>query len=254
MNSNYAKSLKAVLKHEGGYVNHPKDPGGETNKGVTKAVYAAYRKRHGDPVRSVKLITDGEVSDIYKVEYWDRVGADDLPSGLDYAVFDFAVNSGVGRAKKYLAKTSGPATARINALCDARMAFLRALKTWPTFGKGWERRVSGVRLMALAMVKDGATEPQNSPPVSKPAPEPVEVPKPPEPRPDPVIDDPEPVPINPIQKPADIAAKTVIGGTLLTGLVSYLTGLPWQPIAIAVIGVAAAIGLLLFKLTSKPKE
>ena len=102
MKANFDKSLALVLVHEGGYVNHPKDPGGATNRGVTQAVYDAYRKTRGKAGQSVKFITDEEVNAIYKFQYWDRVQGDLLPAGLDYAVFDFAVNSGVGRASKYL--------------------------------------------------------------------------------------------------------------------------------------------------------
>ena len=165
--TNFDKALAYVLEHEGGYVNHPRDPGGATNKGVTQAVYDAYRKMRGRGVQSVKFITDEEVKAIYKFQYWDKVQADHLPAGVDYAVFDFAVNSGVGRASKYLQAVVGVAQdgtigARtiaaidspvrvINALCDRRMGFLRNLKTFLTFGRGWTRRVQGVRAHALDM-------------------------------------------------------------------------------------------------------
>lgn len=167
MNANFEKSLALVLEHEGGYVNHPKDPGGATMKGVTQAVYDAYRNMRKRPIQSVKFITDEELRAIYKFQYWDRVHGDFLPKGLDYAVFDFAVNSGVGRASKYLQAVLGVAQdgvigARtlaaitsprktINALCDRRMGFLRNLKTFMTFGRGWTRRVTEVRIHALEM-------------------------------------------------------------------------------------------------------
>ena len=167
MNSNFDKCLALVLVHEGGYVNHPKDPGGATNRGVTQAVYDAYRKTRARPIQSVKFIADDEVKAIYRFQYWDRVQGDLLPRGLDYAVFDFAVNSGVGRASKYLQAVLGVAqdgvigartlaaiqspTNAINALCDRRMAFLRNLRTFLTFGKGWTRRVQDVRAHALEM-------------------------------------------------------------------------------------------------------
>lgn len=167
MNSNFDKCLALVLVHEGGYVNHPRDPGGATNRGVTQAVYDAYRKTRARPVQSVKFITDDEVKAIYRFQYWDRVQGDLLPAGLDYAVFDFAVNSGVGRASKYLQAVVGTPqdgvigartlaaiqspTNAINALCDRRMSFLRNLRTFLTFGKGWTRRVNDVRAHALEM-------------------------------------------------------------------------------------------------------
>jgi lysozyme family protein len=168
MNANFEKALALVLEHEGGYVNHPKDPGGATMKGVTQAVYDAYRKLRGRGLLSVKHITDEELRAIYKFQYWDKVQGDFLPAGVDYAVFDFAVNSGVSRAAKYLqavlgvaqdgqigAKTIAAITSpayTINALCDRRVGFLRNLKTFLTFGKGWTRRVQGVRAHALEMV------------------------------------------------------------------------------------------------------
>jgi len=137
MHTNFNECLELVLKHEGGFVNHPKDPGGATNRGVTQKVYDAYRKTRARPIQSVKFISEDETKAIYKFQYWDRVQGDFLPRGLDYAVFDFAVNSGVGRASKYLQACVGtkqdgvigamtiaaigkPANV-INALCDLEM-------------------------------------------------------------------------------------------------------------------------------------
>jgi len=167
MKANFEKSLDLVLVHEGGYVNHPADPGGATMKGVTQAVYDGYRKMQGRPKQSVRLIGEDELLAIYKFQYWDKVHGDMLPAGLDYAVFDFAVNSGVGRASKYLQAVLGVAQDGqigvrtlgaihnthwvINTLCDRRMSFLRNLRTFMTFGRGWTRRVQGVRAHALEM-------------------------------------------------------------------------------------------------------
>ncbi len=165
--SNYKPALSLVLAHEGGYVNHPKDPGGATNKGVTQAVYDAYRKVNGLPLQSVKLIVPAEVAEIYQKQYWRLVRGDSLPAGLDYAVFDFAVNSGISRAVRYLQRlvnvaddgVIGNATlaatyeaARVNEeelivrYCANRLAFLKSLSTFPTFGTGWTRRVVGYKL------------------------------------------------------------------------------------------------------------
>lgn len=168
MHTNFERCLELVLKHEGGFVNHPKDPGGATNFGVTQKVYDAYRKTRARPKQSVRFITEDETKAIYKFQYWDRVQGDFLPRGLDYAVFDFAVNSGVGRASKYLqacvgAKQDGVIGALtiaaigssanvINALCDRRMSFLRNLPRFVFFGRGWTRRVTEVRKHALEMV------------------------------------------------------------------------------------------------------
>ncbi len=165
--TNFDKALAYVLEHEGGWSDHPRDPGGATMKGVTQAVYDSYRKMRARPPQSVRFITDEELKAIYKFQYWDRVQGDLLPNGVDYAVFDFAVNSGVGRASKYLQAVVGVQqdgiigartiaaitnpTATINALCDRRMGFLRNLKTFLTFGRGWTRRVQGVRAHALDM-------------------------------------------------------------------------------------------------------
>jgi lysozyme family protein len=152
MKDNFPAALKAVLVHEGGYVNHPKDPGGATNKGVTQKTYDNSRRKWGYPTRSVRFITDAEIGVIYRIQYWDAVKGDELPSGVDYAVFDFAVNSGPARALKYLAKSKGATHHNtINNLMDIRLEFLRNLSTWPTFGKGWSARVKGVRAKALQM-------------------------------------------------------------------------------------------------------
>jgi lysozyme family protein len=161
--SNFKPSLTYTLAFEGGYVNHPKDPGGPTNRGITQAVYDAYRKLNGLAPKSVSLISLGEVAAIYKQQYWNAVLGDSLPIGVDYAVFDFAVNSGVARASRYLQLALGVMAdghigyqtqvalgqadpqALIIRLCADRMAFLKGLDTYATFGKGWARRVIGAQ-------------------------------------------------------------------------------------------------------------
>lgn len=171
--STFDRALKLALAHEGGFSNHRDDPGGATNFGVTQATFDAWLKRQGKPARSVRTITDTEVAAIYKRQYWDAISGDDLPSGLDYAVFDYAVNSGPGRAVKDLQRVlgvkvdgalgvntlnaiRGKSVARLIAdLCDTRMRFLKSLKHWSTFGKGWTRRVNDVRSAATAMAGNG---------------------------------------------------------------------------------------------------
>lgn len=194
---NFARALPLVLKHEGGFVNHPRDPGGATNKGVTIATFRAYVKP-GGTVEDLRNITDDQVATVYYRHYWAAVNAPALPSGLDYAVFDFAVNSGPSRAAKYLQsilgveqdgrigpKTIAAAKAKdtraiINGLCDARLAFLKRItnngkRMWDTFGKGWDRRVSDVRRDALLMVGHSADVKQIPVPVDRPViPETVE--------------------------------------------------------------------------------
>lgn len=186
MQDNFRKSLALVLQHEGGYVNHPMDKGGPTNKGVTQRTYDAYRRARNAGSRSVKFITDDEVGDIYRSRYWDVVRGDDLPWGVDYVTFDFAVNSGPSRAAQFLQRAVGtdddgaigPITLAavekrdpiglINQVLDARMAWLRGLWNWGTFGRGWTNRVSGVRKAALAMAK--RSEPVPVEPATRPLP------------------------------------------------------------------------------------
>lgn len=164
--SNFRPSLALVLAHEGGYVNHPADPGGPTNKGVTQAVYDAYRRYSGSPIQTVRNITAEETAEIYQKQYWKLIRGDSLPCGLDYAVFDFGVNSGVSRAVKYLQRLVGvpddavignqtlaaievkarqDEEALIAQYCANRMAFLRSLGTFHVFGLGWTRRVIGAQ-------------------------------------------------------------------------------------------------------------
>src|SRR5690606_6820413 len=174
MDRNFQRALPHVLKHEGGFVNHPADPGGSTNKGVTLASFRAYVKPNGT-VEDLNAITAAQVATVYYRHYWTAVNAQALPSGIDYAVFDFAVNSGPARSAQYLQAVLGvsqdgrigPATiaaaekanARdvIDVLCDNRLAFLKRItnkgkRMWDTFGKGWDRRVADVRKAAQLMV------------------------------------------------------------------------------------------------------
>jgi lysozyme family protein len=169
MRANFDASLALVLVHEGGYVNDPQDPGGATNRGVTQGTYDLWRVDKGLAVRSVKLITPAELMAIYKNRYWDKVGGDQLPSGLDYCLFDFAVNSGPKRAVTYLQRILGvtddgkigpmtldaaehvPAKDLIEGVCNLRLAFLKKLPTFARFGKGWSRRVQDVRNRARDM-------------------------------------------------------------------------------------------------------
>ncbi|WAX93607.1 hypothetical protein N7E70_018190 [Aminobacter sp. NyZ550] len=191
MDRNFPRALSLVLKHEGGWSDHPADPGGATMKGVTLANFRRYVKPDATK-DDLRKITDAQLATVYRRYYWDAVHGAELPDGIDYAVFDFAVNSGPGRAAKYLQGVVGvvqdgrigPATLAatrammratvINDLCDKRMKFLRSLKTWPTFGRGWTSRVSGVRSEALKMaapnVGEGVKSKPSMPAPSKPAP------------------------------------------------------------------------------------
>lgn len=98
----FDRALPHVLVHEGGKVDHPKDPGGRTNKGVTQRVYNAWRSKSNLPPRDVYLIADMEVAAIYRFQYWDAIMGDRLPEGVGYVVFDGAVNSGPKQSIKWL--------------------------------------------------------------------------------------------------------------------------------------------------------
>ena len=162
MKANTKTVLAWIGLSEGGYVNHPKDPGGATDRGITQSTYDAWNQRRGVKKRSVRGISKEEADQIIVSQYFVPVRFDQLPPGLDYAVADFAVNSGPRRAVLELQKLL-PGIARdgvmgnktlaaveaanlqhlIAAYGDARMAYLRGLKTWGTFGGGWTRRVVG---------------------------------------------------------------------------------------------------------------
>ena len=163
----FSRFLELLGVHEGGFSDHPRDPGGRTMKGVTQRTYDAYRKRRGQPKRDVKQITDGEVERIYRGQYWNAIRADDLPPGVAYCVADAAVNSGPGQAVRWLQECLGVqvdgivgdetlAAARaasshdlIHAYCDKRLAFMRRLPHWSSFKNGWSRRVHEVRAQSI---------------------------------------------------------------------------------------------------------
>lgn len=144
MESNYNKALSLVLKYEGGYVNHPNDPGGATNKGITQGVYNAYRRQKGKEILGVQYIKDDEVNEIYKNAYWDKINASALLSGLDIAAFDFAVNSGVGRVNTYLLAHPKATAKEIN---DYRENFFKQIGVGKrsVFLKGWLNRLAAIR-------------------------------------------------------------------------------------------------------------
>jgi lysozyme family protein len=169
--ANFADALRRLLAHEGGYSNHPADPGGPTKYGITIGDYRRYINPNATAA-DVKAMSIDAAGKIYRERYWDVMRCDDLPSGVDYAVFDYAVNSGVGRSGKVLRRVLGlgagnaavtaavveaaakpPAQEIVTTICDERLRFLKSLKTWPTFGAGWGRRVAEVRAAALALAR-----------------------------------------------------------------------------------------------------
>lgn len=173
MRQNFSQIMSWLAVYEGGYVNHPRDPGGATNRGVTQRVYDAFLVARGLPTRSVRMLNDTQHDAIYFQQYWTPVQGDRLPSGVDASVFDMAVHSGVSRAARTLQRALGVKADGIigeitlsrlksieasggiaDLLVDynmRRMAFLRRLKTFDVFGEGWTRRVVGEN----AGVQDG---------------------------------------------------------------------------------------------------
>ncbi len=151
---NFSEALQHVLKHEGGYIDHPNDPGGETNFGITVAV-----ARENGYLGDMRTIPMSVVESIYKRKYWDKVRADEMPESVRFALFDYAVNSGPNAAIRALQRVLGVADdgvlgpmtlaaaqaqsaglgARLNGY---RLKFMTELKIWPTFGKGWARRIA----------------------------------------------------------------------------------------------------------------
>lgn len=174
MKENFWKAFAAVLKHEGGYVNHPLDPGGMTNLGVTRAAWQSWtgRKVAEDEMRA---LTPEDVSEFYRRRYWDAIRGDELPSGVDYAMFDAAVNSGPARAIRWAqavarvdqdgkigAKTLEAVKAAdpekfIEAYCSQRLGFMKRLPIWKTFGRGWRTRVTDVQIAAVGLAYKGVS-------------------------------------------------------------------------------------------------
>ena len=170
MQGNYQTCLDLVLKSEGGWVNNPSDPGGETNLGVTKRVWEEYV---GHPVESLKKLTKEEVAPLYEQKYWRPCYGEVLPRGLDLLSFSMGVNAGTGRSVKLLQSSLGcvpdgvigPKTRElisasnsatlIAKFSETRREYYRSLKTFPIFGKGWLNRVDREESEALNMAKNG---------------------------------------------------------------------------------------------------
>jgi lysozyme family protein len=148
------RALKTVLKWEGGYVNHPKDPGGATNMGITQKTLQGWR---GAPVTAedMKALTHKEAEAIYKARYWAACQCEALEFPVALMVFDAAVNHGPGRAARLLQEALGAAQAKDPAalateIAARRMVFYASLKTFKTFGLGWSRRLMDALAAALA--------------------------------------------------------------------------------------------------------
>mgnify|MGYP001455863032 CR=1 FL=1 len=149
MRENFERSLAVTLPFEGGWSDHPKDPGGATMKGITLATYRRYYP--SATKTQLRNISNDNVQKIYRIDYWQAVSGDTLDAGVDLAAFDAAVNSGPGRAKKWLmASVGGTAVERVKKLCGKRLGFMQSLKIWSTFGKGWSRRVAAIEAKGVA--------------------------------------------------------------------------------------------------------
>jgi len=184
MQDNFEKSLELILHHEGGFVDHPEDPGGATNKGITLDTYSGYLGRKAT-VDELKNIPDDHVKDIYKNNYWDRVKGDDLPAGLDLCLFDWAVNSGFKRPARifqnivgvtedgYIGNKTleacenilrvgffkyGTPTTMIKKITEERETFYKGLKHFDTFGKGWLRRNEETKSEAIKLAEEKQIE------------------------------------------------------------------------------------------------
>jgi lysozyme family protein len=230
----YDDALRRLLAHEGGYSNHPSDPGGPTNFGITIHDYRKYVKPDASAA-DVRAMPLAHAKEIYREKYWNALRCDELPLGLDYAVFDYGVNSGISRAAKVLQRLLGlPDNGRMSdaviaavraqagagliaRLCDERLAFLKSLRTWPVFGVGWGRRVAEVRRAALAMAKGAADKDAVSPAPGRGE-----------------------VPVAKTARKATTTAVIIAGGAAAQG--AHLAGAAWPIVAV---GAAATLVLAL---------
>jgi lysozyme family protein len=172
MTKNFRDCLDLVLKSEGGYIDHPKDPGGRTNLGVTQRVWEEWIG-HPATEKDMRELTPAIVAPMYEMRYWRTSYCEKLPRGLDLLVFSMAVNAGSGRSVKLLQDAIGvvadgvigPNTmakineANVETLIDkfseARTAYYKGLKLFPVFGRGWVARTDKERLEALQLAKNG---------------------------------------------------------------------------------------------------
>lgn len=199
MRENFTRCLALSRVSEGGYSNNPHDDGGPTMKGITIAVFRGFMRNNRLGIDDLKAISDETVAAIYKQNYWDKVKGDELPKGVDYTAFDYALNSGPGRPAKAIQRIVGAEVdgaigdktlAKIKTVDPRflitevnaeRLAFMKRAKNskgellWTTFGVGWQRRVDAVLRDSLAMLT-GAVPPQSAP-IPRPRPtEPVQPP------------------------------------------------------------------------------
>jgi len=169
-NRRFSECVAIVLRHEGGFIDHPSDRGGPTKYGITLRTLRGWRDDETLTADDVRALTEAEAREIYLARYWNPIRGDELPPGVDLAVFDYAVNSGVRHAARELQAVVGVpqdgaigrvtlAAVReqdpsmvISNLCERRRAFLRTLRTFEVFGRGWLRRIAAIEEAAKARV------------------------------------------------------------------------------------------------------
>ncbi|MGJ4927141.1 glycoside hydrolase family 108 protein [Bradyrhizobium sp. HKCCYLS2038] len=170
--ANWDTCERLVRSHEGGNDDDPRDPGGRTSRGIIQREWTQYVATHQDERLPIDVwkAPDSAISDIYRTKYWLKLRCDELPAGVDYSVFDYGVNSGISRSGKVLRRVVGlpdstgavteevlAAVARrdsnavVHAINIERLVFLKGLRTWPVFGRGWARRVDEVNSASLQM-------------------------------------------------------------------------------------------------------
>lgn len=240
--SSYAACYQRVRVHEGGNDDDPRDPGGRTSRGIIQREWTPYVQAHPDKnlPADVWQGPDWAIDDIYKTKYWTTVHGDDLPAGIDDSVYDYGINSGPARANKVLRRCIGcndnapftevkvalakrDAKAVVIAINDERLRFLQGLPTWPTFGKGWGRRVAEVRAFSLQLASTG---PVSAAPGATPAPGKGHVPQP---------------------SPAAHTGGTAAAATTIGGVVhGWLQGHPTMTAAAIIVVVGAGIALFVW--------
>jgi lysozyme family protein len=167
---NFQHALAHVLQFEGGYSDHPSDPGGATNLGITKAILEKHRGR-AVTKQEVRALTGDEAAEIYRRYYWTAAACDQLPEGVDLAVFDCAVNQGVGRAARFLqhaaqirpnggigpktiaaAKAARPESLLVEFMARRMQGYGLLQSLFKVFGLGWSRRLMATHAAALALL------------------------------------------------------------------------------------------------------
>lgn len=244
MQADYQACEDRVLAHEGSeYTDgvNPYDPGGPTRWGITIADAKAFWMPSATP-NDVRTMPRSVAQQIYRPKYWEEVNADNLPAGVDDAVFDYGVNSGNSRAGKVLRRVLGlPDTnwhvtdeviaeakrrdpvALVNAICDERLKFLQSLRIWPIYKNGWSARIKEVRQFATQLAAHNAS------PVSNPVPLPPVAPA-------------LPTGKGRVQPPPTVPVTTS-GGAIAVALATASHWLGAHPAATAAIVIATAIGV-----------